>query len=151
MRLIKSLVMLLACIWLVAGQPASAQDSYAPQKVAYHINGSGGDDGNGYSAALVNMRNHLNAVGKEDLDLRVVMHGDGVDLMQKARDNQKLQGMIVDLKNDGVRFLVCNNTIAGRNIDPDEDLFEVWEDDIVPSGVAELAKLQLEGFAYLKP
>ena len=79
------------------------------------------------------------------------MHGDGVGLLQAARDNQQLQGLIVSLKDDGVRFLVCNNTLVGRGIDPEQDLFDVWPEDIVPSGVAEIAKLQLEGFVYIKP
>lgn len=151
MRFVKLLVLLVAGVWMAASQSAIAQEAYAPQKVAYHINGSGGEDGNGYSGALANMRNHIDAVGKDDIDLRVVMHGDGIGLVQKAKDNPKLQGLIAGLKNDGVSFLVCNNTLVARNIDIEEDLFDVWPEDIVPSGVAELAKLQLEGFVYLKP
>ncbi len=79
------------------------------------------------------------------------MHGDGLELLQAAVDDQQLQGIIAGLKNDGVQFLVCNNTLTGRNIDPETDLFDVWPEDIVPSGVAELGKLQAEGFAYIKP
>ena len=51
----------------------------------------------------------------------------------------------------GVDFRVCNNTLEGRDIDAETDLFDVWPEDIVPSGVAELGKLQMEGFAYIKP
>ena len=58
---------------------------------------------------------------------------------------------MVELKGQNVRFVVCNNTLVGRDIDPDEDLFDVWEDDIVPSGVAELSYLQQLGFTYIKP
>jgi intracellular sulfur oxidation DsrE/DsrF family protein len=31
------------------------------------------------------------------------------------------------------------------------DLYNVEQSDIVPSGVAEVAKLQQEGFVYIKP
>lgn len=128
----------------------TAAPAYAAQKVVYHLNGKGGEEGKGYNAALANMRNHLEAVGAENLDLRVVMHGDGVELLQLAADDLTLQGTIADLKAKGVRFLVCNNTLTARNIDP-ATLFDVMPEDIVPSGVAELGKLQMEGFAYIKP
>ena len=129
---------------------AAAAPAYAPQKVVYHLNGPAGEDGKGYAAALNNIRNHLEAVGKDNIDLRVVLHGDGVELLQRAAADQALQGTVIDLRNQGVRFLVCNNTLTGRHIAADS-LFEVQPEDIVPSGVAELAKLQTEGFAYIKP
>lgn len=124
--------------------------TYAPQKVVYHINGDGGEDGKAYGGALANLRNHLDAVGDGQADLRVVMHGDGVRLLQLAVEDLAMQGAISDLKNRGVRFLVCNNTLTARNIEPDS-LFDVYPDDIVPSGVAEIGKLQGEGFGYIKP
>lgn len=138
-------------LWVAATGASRAEEGYAPQKVVYHINADGGDDGAGYKPALNNIRNHINAVGTDNLDLRVVMHGDGLGLLQTALDNQQLQGLIAGLKNDGVKFLVCNNTLTGRDIDPETELFDVWPEDIVPSGVAELGKLQMEGFAYIKP
>lgn len=150
MKLIRALIVASSALWLAASLPVAAQDGYAPQKVAYHINEKGGDDGGGYKPALNNIRNHINAVGKDNLDLRVVMHGNGIGLVQKAVENQQLQGLIAGLKAEGVQFVVCNNTLTGRDINPD-DLFEVWPEDIVPSGVAELGKLQMEGFAYIKP
>lgn len=126
------------------------QDAYAPQKVVYHVNFPGGEDGKGYGGVLSNLRNHVDAVGADNLDLRVVINGDGIELLQLAVDDQGLQGQIADLKAEGVQFLVCRNTLDGRDIDP-ESLFEVFDDDIIPSGVAEVAKLQMDGFAYIKP
>ena len=57
---------------------------------------------------------------------------------------------VANLKNQGVQFAICNNTIKGRKVEM-TDLYDVEEKDIVPSGVAEVAKLQLEGYAYIKP
>lgn len=133
------------------GQAAPAAAEYAPQKAVYHINYPGGIDGSGYKPALNNLDNHLTAVGGANLDLRVVMHGDGLGLLAAANKDQALQGIISDLKVRGVRFLVCNNTLVGRNIDPETDLFDVWPEDIVQAGVAEVARLQQEGFVYIKP
>lgn len=156
MRVLTIIAAVAIGLWAVTTGTARAQEDqaaqdYPPQKVVYHINADGGGDGAGYKPALNNIRNHVNAVGQDNLDLRVVMHGDGVGLLQAALENQQLQGLIAGLKNEGVQFLVCNNTLTGRGIDPETDLFDVWPEDIVPSGVAELARLQLEGFAYIKP
>ncbi|WP_245823153.1 DsrE family protein [Antarctobacter heliothermus] len=55
------------------------------------------------------------------------------------------------MKSQNVKFHVCNNTLTGRNINYSDDLYDVWDDDIVPSGVAELSKLQQDGYTYIKP
>jgi intracellular sulfur oxidation DsrE/DsrF family protein len=57
--------------------------------------------------------------------------------------------MVADLAGKGVQFRVCNNTLQTRNIDPSK---VVMEAKVVPSGVAEVARLQAkEGYVYLKP
>jgi intracellular sulfur oxidation DsrE/DsrF family protein len=40
---------------------------------------------------------------------------------------------------------------VGRKIDYEDELFEVFDDMIVPSGVAELSHLQQQGYTYIKP
>ncbi len=122
--------------------------SYAKQKVVYHINY---DDPKQQSAALRNVQNHINAVGVENLDLIIVMHGKGVSLLQKANQDENFKSKVVSLKSQNVGFQVCNKTLRGKKIDYDSDLFDVTEEDIVPSGVAEIAKLQAQGYVYIKP
>jgi len=57
--------------------------------------------------------------------------------------------MVDDLSLKGVEFRVCNFTLTSRNID--RKLVHP-EAKVVPSGVAEVARLQArEGFVYLKP
>lgn len=138
---------------------ASAAPGDTKQKVVYHING---DDPKQQTGALRNIQNHINAVGKENLDLRVVMHGNGVSLvlMPEALDKVKgfkngnatpqMQASIDGLKNQGVQFKVCANTLKGRKV-PMDALYDTEEADIVPSGVAELAYLQGMGYSYVKP
>lgn len=121
---------------------ANAQDV----KVVYHIT-TGIDTA---AAAMNNIQNHLNADPKAKIV--VVTNGPGIDfLMAGAKDSKgrEFSGMVSDLVAKGVEFRVCNNTLRTRNIDPDKLLMET---KVVPSGVAEAAKLQSkEGFAYLKP
>jgi intracellular sulfur oxidation DsrE/DsrF family protein len=132
----------------MAEEPAaSAQPAAQKHKVAYHINYN---DPKLVNAALGNVKNHINAVGVDNLDLVVVLHGDGLDFLKKAKDDIELQSKVVGLREQKVKFAVCNNTLKARNIKL-EDLFEVAEADIVPAGVVELAKLQEQGYAYIKP
>ena len=115
-------------------------------KVVYHVN-TGVDTA---SAILGNVRNHLNA--DPSVKITVVTHGPGIDfLLDGAKDNKgrEFSGMVSDLAGKGVQFRVCNNTLTTRNIDPNKVSMEA---KIVPSGVAEVARLQAkEGFVYLKP
>lgn len=132
---------------------AAAQDTdrYGKQKVVYHINGDGGTDSKAYKGAMRNIQNHINAVGVENLDVKIVMHGNGVGLLMNAKNDTTMQTIIGSLKSQNVGFEVCNNTLQDRNISYENDLYDVWEDDIVPSGVAELSHLQQQGYTYVRP
>ena len=139
---------------------AMAGEGYGRQKGVYHINY---DDPKLQMAALRNIQNHINAVGAENLELRVVMRGNGLSLLiypdslaklpkfKQANASEEMTARIDGLKSQGVAFQVCNNTVKGRNVDMAADLYNVTAADVVPSGVAELAKLQSEGFTYIKP
>ena len=130
---------------------SQANERYGKQKVVYHINYNGGEEDKAYRGALRNIQNHINAVGADNMEIKVVLHGNGVSLLKSAKSNDKLQMDVTSLKSQSVAFNVCNNTLTGRKIDYNNDLFEVFEDDIVPSGVAELSHLQQMGYTYIKP
>jgi uncharacterized protein len=133
---------------------------YAKQKVVYHINY---DNPKKQTGALRNIQNHINAVGAENLELKVVLHGNGLALLlepdsltkvpkfKHANATDDMTAKISGLKNQGVNFNVCANTLNGRKVDYIADLYDVDEGDIVPSGVAEVAKLQAMGYSYIKP
>lgn len=131
------------------GLAANAQAAgYDKQKVVYHVNGS---DAKEQKATLRNIQNHINAVGKDNLELRVVMHGGGVSMLQTAQKDEDMKGSIEKLKLQGIQFNVCANTLKGKKLNYKSDLYDVSEKDIVPSGVAEIAALQQKGFVYVKP
>ena len=152
MRQIFAMFAVLAMLLAAASAGVEAEESkYGKQKVVYHINYTGGEDDKLYRGAMRNIQNHINAVGAENLEIKVVLHGNGVNLLKSAVGNQSLQSQVVDLKIQDVSFHVCNNTLVGREIDYEKDLFEVFDDMIVPSGVAELSHLQQQGYTYIKP
>ncbi|MDH5633578.1 MAG: DsrE family protein [Gammaproteobacteria bacterium] len=139
-----------AAVVLGAGvsQAIAGDNGYGKQKVVYHVNY---DNPKRQLGAMRNIKNHLNAVGDENIDLRVVMHGKGFTLLKTANTDMKFQSQVIDLKSRGVKFQLCANTIKGKKIDVKNDLFEVDQKDIVPSGVAEIAHLEAQGFSYVKP
>ena len=150
---------LMTSVFWVTSTVAS-DNGYEKQKVVYHINY---DNPKAQTGALRNIQNHINAVGAENLDLKVVLHGNGLALLLEPASLEKLgkfkhanatdqmTARISGLKDQGVKFNVCGNTINGRKVDYMNDLYDVSEEDIVPSGVAEVAKLQSQGYAYIKP
>jgi intracellular sulfur oxidation DsrE/DsrF family protein len=70
--------------------------------------------------------------------------------MKQANATPEMQAKISGLKDQGVKFEVCANTLKGRNV-PVDGLYDTDDADIVPSGVAELSRLQQMGYTYIKP
>jgi intracellular sulfur oxidation DsrE/DsrF family protein len=131
----------LASVALVA--IAAAGD---PIKVVYHMN----EGVERAPQAIRNIRNHLNADPKAKIV--VVAHAAGINfLIRDAKDanGNPFEVAVQDLVSRGVEFRVCEYTLTSRNIDKKQLIDEV---KYVPSGVAEVARLQAqEGYAYLKP
>jgi intracellular sulfur oxidation DsrE/DsrF family protein len=144
----RQLIIAMIATVLSLGSTVALAEAYGKQKVVYHINY---DDPKQQKGALRNIQNHVNAVGKENIDLRVVLHGNGLSLLQRANEDMNVQSTVINLKQQGVGFKVCENTLKGRKINYETDLFDVDKKDIVPSGVAELAHLEGQGFSYIKP
>lgn len=135
---------------VLASHSPFAGNSYGAQKVVYHVNEDGGPELKRYKAALGNIRNHMNAVGDGNIDVKVVMHSDGVMLLREAQKDEALRAALDGLRARGVDFELCNNTLAGRNLDLEADFHDV-DASVVPSGVAELSRLQQMGYTYIKP
>ena len=143
---------------LVSGS-VIAEDRYGKQKVVYHINY---DNPKAQAGGMRNIQNHINAVGAENLDLKVVLHGKGLSLLLEpdalkntklahANASDEMQARISGLKQQGVEIKICANTLKGKKVNYEEDLYDVNQGDIVPSGVAELTYLQAQGYTYIKP
>ena len=144
-RLFAALKMALMSLFVASSLQVHAADDTVI-KTVYHMS----DGIPQASRGLNNIRNHLAADPKAKIV--VVAHGLGIDFLLQGATNQMEQpyaGAIADLANQGVEFRVCNNTLVSRKIDPSRVAMEAT---VVPSGVAEVARLQArEGFVYLKP
>ena len=136
-----------AALAIAVAPSASAQaDASSAVKVVYHLS-----EGNAQAAnAIRNIRNHLTA--DPSAKIVVVTHAGGVQfLLDGAIDGNgaPFEAAVQDLKGKGVDFRVCRFTLERQNIDPRKVIPEA---SLVPSGVAEVSRLQFkEGFAYLRP
>ncbi len=143
-RLLQAFKATLMALFVAAAAPSHAADDVI--KTVYHMS----EGIPQASRAINNIRNHLAADPKAKIV--VVTHGLGIDFLLEGATNQMEQpfaGAIGELAGKGVEFRVCNNTLVSRKIDPSKVAMEA---KIVPSGVAEVAKLQArEGFVYLRP
>ncbi|MGZ9030850.1 MAG: DsrE family protein [Burkholderiaceae bacterium] len=138
-----SVGLLLAGYGDVFAQAAKAE----PQiKAVYHFT-NGLEEA---SRGLGNIRNHLAADPKAKIT--VVTNGNGIEFLldgAKDKNGNPYEVIVQDLKSKNVDFRVCNNTLVTRNIDKAK---VIQEATIVPSGVAEAARLQArEGYVYLRP
>jgi intracellular sulfur oxidation DsrE/DsrF family protein len=119
--------------------------AFAQDKVVYHVS----DTDVQALGALRNVRNHLDT--DPSAKIIVVAHAQGVDfLMEGAKDKNgsAYAGPVSAFKGRGVSFEVCEITLKTRNLTKDQFLQEA---DFTPSGVVRIAKLQGQGYAYIRP
>ena len=131
---------LLNATLLVAATAAQAQD-----RVVYHVN----DAPSQALSTLRNIRNHLDT--DPSAKVTVVTHAQGVDfLMEGANDRNgaPYSATVAALVNRGVKFEICEITLKNRDLKKDRFIQEA---EFTPSGVVRITKLQLQGYAYLKP
>ena len=92
--------------------------------------------------ALRNEQNHINALCQGNYEIQFVMHGNGIELLRSVvEENADAASRIDSLRSQGVEFKICKNTLVGRSINLSDHYF-AGEEDVVPSGVAEIGKLQ---------
>ena len=135
---IKSFVVAVA-LFLTAGL------SWAQDTVVYHID----DTATQGLKGLRNIRNHIDT--DPTAKITVVTHAFGVDfLMEGTKDvnGGAFAGPVAALVARGVKFEVCEITLKNRNLKKEQFIQEA---DFTPSGVVRIAKLQKQGYAYIKP
>ena len=139
-------VFLLSLLVVFATSTSLASEAPSPARtVVYHI-----DDSVRAIPMIRNLNNHHAA--DATIHIVVVALGAGVDFLidghMDSRGNS-FDALVDPLMLEGVEFRVCGNTLKSRNIDVATLLPDV---QVVPSGVAEIARLQIEqDAAYIKP
>ena len=130
---------------LVLALSCFACAGWAQDLVVYHIDNAVAQGLKG----LRNLRNHMDA--DPEAKIIVVTHAEGVDMLMegaKAPDGTEFAPLVSALRARGVRFEICEITLKNRKLSKDQFIQEA---DFTPSGVVRLAKLQQQGYAYIKP
>ena len=133
----------------MAQSPVPAAPYYAFQKVVYQNDGGTPENKSYFHRLLHHIAAHIKATDGK-VEIRVVNFASGVQMLVMARDDAELARQIDELHKQGVRFLICRNTLDAMKLTP-ANLYNVPESDVVPSGVAEIARLQGLGFVYIHP
>ena len=119
--------------------------AWAQDKVAYHISDAAAQALGG----LRNVKNHLDT--DPGAQITVVTHANGVDFLMtdaKDRNGNPYEVTVQELVRRGVKFEVCEITLKNRGLKREQFIEEA---KFTPSGVVRLAKLQGQGFAYIRP
>jgi intracellular sulfur oxidation DsrE/DsrF family protein len=111
--------------------------------------------------ALGNITNFLNDVGDENAIVLVVANGAGVRGYVGEQVKTEVQGeacvlggapanlqTMRILSNRGVTFMACSKALEAQGINTGEIPEFVR---VIPAGMTEMVKRQMEGFAYIKP
>src|SRR5260221_4666001 len=92
--------------WSIGPVSAAPAGYYQDQKVVYHNDGGMPDNAAYFRRMLISIKNHIDAVGKAQVEIRVVDHAAGVDLFEMARTDNDLAQRLDALRSQDVRFLI---------------------------------------------
>ncbi|MGV3721777.1 MAG: DsrE family protein [Actinomycetota bacterium] len=98
-----------------------------------------------WDGALRNVENLRRALGPDNVEAQLVVHGKAYPLLQMT--NTAMEERLHALNQGGVRLSLCRNTMKRFNVDK-ASLFPFA--DTVDAAVAELVRKQEAGWAYLK-
>ena len=138
-------VAVLVSVPLLSAESRSEQIAAGPQhRVVMHLNSG---DEKVQRGALNNIRHLYQELGRERLQVELVVHGAGLGLLIK--NTSAFGAELGQLKNDyGVWYTACSNTMKAMKITRDDLVDEAG--DTVPAMVR-LMERQEEGWAYIKP
>ncbi len=102
-----------------------------------------------WNLTLNNIANVITEVGKENVEIKLVTYGPGINMFRKGKSNilerldslKKANGKALD-------YTVCSNTMRGMKVEKSEIVEFVH--DLYP-GIVRIMELQEKGYVYIKP
>ena len=130
---------------LAAPMAAKAAADPGLPKVVYHLS-----DTEKIGFVLVNIDNHIKGMGGPDkVVIALVVHGPPLAMFIAGKAAPDLARHVERLGKAGVSLIACGNTMAAQKLVLADLLPGFGE--AAEGGVVRLAKLQDEGYAYLRP
>ncbi|MCG6898072.1 MAG: DsrE family protein [Thiocapsa sp.] len=99
---------------------------------------------------LNNMQNHIDGVGgPENIKMVLVVHGPAIHALNDIEATDSVRSGVSSLREQGVAFEMCGNTLKAFNTELDELLPGFVE--VSQGGVTRIGELQSQGYVYLRP
>lgn len=128
---------------IMPGLPAFADGAAGvKEKVVFQV--SEGNPKN-WNLVLNNVQNVQDALGKDNVDVEVVVYGPGIGMV---KFDSPVNDRISDAVDNGVKIVACENTMKAQHLTKDDMLTKIG---YVPGGVIELMHKQQQGYAYIRP
>ncbi|WP_373509498.1 DsrE family protein [Thiocapsa sp.] len=132
---------------LLAGLAGVSSAALAAEKinVVYHLS-----EPDRAAFVLNNMQNHIDGVGgPENINMVLVVHGPAINAFNEIEATEKVSSGMASLREQGVDFEMCGNTLKGFNLGLDELLPGFVE--VSQGGVTRIGELQTQGYVYIRP
>jgi intracellular sulfur oxidation DsrE/DsrF family protein len=126
---------------------AGVSSAYAAEKldVVYHLS-----EPDRAAFVLNNMQNHIDGVGgPENINMVLVVHGPAINALNEIEATERVSSAVASLREQGVAFEMCGNTLQVFNMSLDELLPGFVE--VSQGGVTRIGELQSRGYVYLRP
>lgn len=125
-------------------EPAQAAKG-GKQKVVYHLS-----DLNKVNFVLGNIRNHIKGMGgPQNVEVVLVTHGPALKAFHAIQVARSVEKKVAALQKVGIRFDACGNTMHAQKVTT-KDLLPNFN-NAHEGGVVRIAKLQEQGYIYLRP
>jgi intracellular sulfur oxidation DsrE/DsrF family protein len=131
---------LLFILALLVGFTAHAQDRPAHHRIIMQLTSG---DTLVHKNLMKQLRNMKEAA--PDLELEVVCHGPGMDLLMS--DRSIVASKVKEFAAQGIVFTACENTIRERNLDRSTVLPQAG---YVKAGIIRIVERQEQGWSYIK-
>ena len=122
----------------------SAESMAAQQKAKIVLQVSDNDPAK-WNLALNNARNAQDDLGKDNIDIEIVVYGPGIHML---RMDATTATRVTQAIKSGISIVACENTMTAQKINK-ADMHDAIS--YVPAGVIQLMKRQQQGWAYIRP
>ncbi|MFN0203735.1 MAG: DsrE family protein [Bacteroidia bacterium] len=134
-------IILFFTAFLFFAMPLFAQKKQKQHKIVFQFtNANDTLQQKAFTRQLQNITTHW-----PNAKIEVVAYNQGIEYLMTSKS--KHAAAIKELKDKGVKFVVCENTMKQRNITKEQLLPEA---ETVPTGIAELVEKQEQGWSYVK-
>jgi intracellular sulfur oxidation DsrE/DsrF family protein len=122
----------------------SAVSMAAQQKAKIVLQVSDNDPAK-WNLALNNARNAQDDLGKDNIDIEIVVYGPGIHMLRMEATTAT---RVTQAIKSGISIVACENTMTAQKINK-ADMHDAIS--YVPAGVIQLMKRQQQGWAYIRP